>query len=109
MGATAAGITLGVAASMTGTSLPRVLQLPDVSGMPSRVLVVMGVPYATDLLYHDWLTGLQQDHPEFAYLTAVSRQINQLSTVPAIRFASAAASRAPGTLSSSQAILVAEK
>ncbi|MFG0306929.1 MAG: hypothetical protein ACF8Q5_12030 [Phycisphaerales bacterium JB040] len=46
------------------------------AGFPSRVLVVMGVPYATDLLYHEWLTTLQQDHPEFTYLTAISRQIN---------------------------------
>ncbi|MFT5093159.1 MAG: putative pyridoxal phosphate-dependent enzyme [Porticoccaceae bacterium] len=39
---TAAGITLGVAASMTGTSLPRVLQLPDTTGMPNRVLIQKG-------------------------------------------------------------------
>ena len=39
---TAAGITLGVAASMTGNSLPRVLQLPDASGMPNRVLIQKG-------------------------------------------------------------------
>ena len=39
---TAAGITLSVAASLTGQSLPRVLQLPDASGMPSRVLIQKG-------------------------------------------------------------------
>lgn len=39
---TAAGITLSVAASMTGNSLPRVLQLPDSEGMPSRVLIQKG-------------------------------------------------------------------
>ena len=39
---TAAGITLGVAASMTGASLPRVLQLPDATGMPHRVLIQKG-------------------------------------------------------------------
>ena len=39
---TAAGITLSVAASMTGHSLPRVLQLPDTEGMPSRVLIQKG-------------------------------------------------------------------
>lgn len=39
---TAAGITLSVAASMTGTSLPRVLQLPDTDGMASRVLIQKG-------------------------------------------------------------------
>ena len=39
---TAAGITLGVAASMTGSSLPRVLQLPDTTGMQNRVLIQQG-------------------------------------------------------------------
>ena len=39
---TAAGITLGVAASMTGTSLPKVLQLPCTQGMPNRVLIQKG-------------------------------------------------------------------
>lgn len=39
---TAAGITLSVAASMTANSLPRVLQLPDTDGMPSRVLIQKG-------------------------------------------------------------------
>lgn len=39
---TAAGITLGVAASMTGNNLARVLQLPDTSGMPNYVLIQKG-------------------------------------------------------------------
>lgn len=39
---TAAGITLGVAATMTGNDLGRVLQLPDVEGMKSRVLIQQG-------------------------------------------------------------------
>lgn len=39
---TAAGITLGVAASMTGASLPKVLQLPDTTGMANRVLIQKG-------------------------------------------------------------------
>lgn len=39
---TAAGITLGVAASMTGNDLARVLQLPDPEGMPHRVLIQKG-------------------------------------------------------------------
>lgn len=39
---TAAGITLSVAASMTGSSLPRVLQLPDTTGMKNRVLIQKG-------------------------------------------------------------------
>jgi L-seryl-tRNA(Ser) seleniumtransferase len=39
---TAAGITLSVAAAMTGNSLPRVLQLPDTTGMKNRVLIQQG-------------------------------------------------------------------
>jgi L-seryl-tRNA(Ser) seleniumtransferase len=39
---TSAGITLGVAACMTGASLPKILQLPDTDGMNSRVLIQKG-------------------------------------------------------------------
>jgi len=39
---TSAGITLGVAAAMTGNDLARVLQLPDAAGMPGRVLIQQG-------------------------------------------------------------------
>ena len=39
---TAAGITLGVAASMTGNDLARVLQLPNTRGMRDRVLIQKG-------------------------------------------------------------------
>ncbi len=39
---TSAGITLGVAASMTGTDIAKVLQLPDATGMPNRVLIQKG-------------------------------------------------------------------
>ncbi len=39
---TAAGITLGVAASMTGNDLAKVWQLPDPAGMPHRVLIQKG-------------------------------------------------------------------
>jgi uncharacterized pyridoxal phosphate-dependent enzyme len=39
---TAAGIALSVAACMTGKSLPRVLQLPDATGMHRRVLIQKG-------------------------------------------------------------------
>lgn len=39
---TSAGITLGIAASMTGVSLPRVLQLPNTEGMQRRVLIQKG-------------------------------------------------------------------
>jgi uncharacterized pyridoxal phosphate-dependent enzyme len=39
---TSAGITLSVAACMTGDNLPKVLQLPDTEGMKSRVLIQKG-------------------------------------------------------------------
>ena len=39
---TAAGITLGVAAAMTGNDIAKVLQLPDTQGMPNRVLIQKG-------------------------------------------------------------------
>jgi len=39
---TSAGITLGVAASMTGVDIAKVLQLPDTTGMPHRVLIQKG-------------------------------------------------------------------
>lgn len=39
---TAAGITLSVAATMTGSSIAHVLQLPDTTGMSSRVLIQKG-------------------------------------------------------------------
>lgn len=39
---TSAGITLSVAACMTGNNLPAILQLPDTDGMKSRVLIQKG-------------------------------------------------------------------
>jgi L-seryl-tRNA(Ser) seleniumtransferase len=39
---TAAGITLGVAACMTGNDIAKALQLPDAEGLPSRVLIQKG-------------------------------------------------------------------
>ncbi len=41
---------------------------------PSRVVLVMGSPYASDLLYHAELLRLQAAHPNFTYLTAISRE-----------------------------------
>ena len=40
----------------------------------SRVSLVMGTPYATDLLYHDLFTNLAREHENFSYYTAVSRE-----------------------------------
>jgi uncharacterized pyridoxal phosphate-dependent enzyme len=39
---TSAGITLSVAACMTGTDIAKILQLPDTTGMPNRVLIQKG-------------------------------------------------------------------
>jgi len=44
------------------------------AGCPSRITLIAGVPYATDLLYHDLFLALQTEHPNFTYLTAVSRE-----------------------------------
>lgn len=42
--------------------------------VPSRVVLVMGSPYATDLLYHKDLLAWQEQHDNFTYLTAISRE-----------------------------------
>lgn len=44
------------------------------SGTRSKVTLVMGAAYRTDLLYHDELTRLAADHANFRYLTAISRE-----------------------------------
>lgn len=41
---------------------------------PSRVALVMGSPYASDLLYHDELQALARQHPWFTYLSTLSRE-----------------------------------
>jgi len=43
-------------------------------GVESRVVLVMGSPYATDLLYHDEFLKLAAEHANFTYLTAISRE-----------------------------------
>lgn len=42
-------------------------------GMPSRVALLMGVPYETDLLYHDDLTSWADQYDKLSYHTAISR------------------------------------
>lgn len=42
--------------------------------VPSRIVLVMGAAYATDLLYHSQLLKMQQDNPHFSYVTAISRE-----------------------------------
>lgn len=43
-------------------------------GVASRVALLMGSPYASDLLYHDELAALAKKHENFTYHTALSRQ-----------------------------------
>lgn len=61
----------------TGTGIaPFRAMLHDLlnEGCTGRIALVMGSPYATDLLYHDEFLGLQARHPNFTYLTALSRE-----------------------------------
>lgn len=41
---------------------------------PSKVVLVLGSPYATDLPYHQEFVSLKQRHPNFEYLPTVSRE-----------------------------------
>jgi ferredoxin--NADP+ reductase len=45
-------------------------------GCSRRITLVMGSPYASDLLYHEELTQLAERHRNFTYLTAISRETN---------------------------------
>lgn len=40
----------------------------------SRIDLVMGCPYETDLLYDEWFRALDDAHPNFHYHTAISRE-----------------------------------
>lgn len=44
------------------------------SGVASKVVLVMGSPYATDLLYDIDFRKLESEHSNFTYLTAISRE-----------------------------------
>jgi ferredoxin--NADP+ reductase len=44
--------------------------------VPSRIVLVMGSPYATDLLYHKDFCAWSEQHKNFTYLTAISRERN---------------------------------
>lgn len=51
--------------------------LEGTAGRPaskSRIVLIMGVPYATDLLYHDFFLDVATRHPNFTYVTAISRE-----------------------------------
>lgn len=43
-------------------------------GGPRSATLVMGTPYATDLLYHDQMMAMAHENPGFTYLTALSRE-----------------------------------
>lgn len=44
------------------------------AGVKSNIVLVMGVPYASELLYDDFFEGLAAKHSNFTYLTALSRE-----------------------------------
>ncbi len=54
------------------------------SGVESPIVLVMGSPYATDLLYDDEFAQLANEHDNFTYLTALSRQPQTADNTPAI-------------------------
>ncbi len=58
---TSSGITLSVAACMTGKSIGRVLQLPDATGMPNRVIIQKGhcVDYGAPVTQNIRLAGAE--------------------------------------------------
>ncbi len=41
---------------------------------PSRMRLIMGSPYTTDLLYDDLFRRLEREHANFRYFTAISRE-----------------------------------
>lgn len=41
-----------------------------------KIVLIMGTPYSTDLLYHDSLLRLANENPNFHYITAISREKN---------------------------------
>lgn len=49
----------------------------DAAGFPSKVLMVMGSPYTSDLLYHQWLLKLEERHENMTYLPTISRELNE--------------------------------
>lgn len=46
------------------------------SGAPSKVALIMGTPYSSDLLYHSDMLDLAAKHPNFTYLPTISRERN---------------------------------
>jgi ferredoxin--NADP+ reductase len=50
------------------------LQRPGGGSTKSKIHLMMGSPYTTDLLYDDLFRRLAKEHPNFKYWTAVSRE-----------------------------------
>lgn len=44
------------------------------SGVKSQITLIMGAPYATDLLYHAEFLKMAEQYPNFTYITAISRE-----------------------------------
>jgi ferredoxin--NADP+ reductase len=43
----------------------------------SRVVLIMGSPYSSDLIYHAQFEAIAAKHPQFVYLPTISREDNQ--------------------------------
>ncbi len=54
--------------------------LRDHPGVP--ITLMMGAPYSTDLLYHDFFRDMERTHEHFRYVTALSRQPNEDGSEP---------------------------
>lgn len=52
--------------------IKELLEHPD-GPSSSEIHLVMGAPYGTDLMYHDWFESLEEAHSGFHYHTVVSR------------------------------------
>ncbi|MCH7961336.1 MAG: hypothetical protein IIC49_03280 [Planctomycetes bacterium] len=47
------------------------------AGVQSRIVLVMGSPYRTDLLYDEHFRSLEREHPGFLYVPTLSRERQQ--------------------------------
>lgn len=47
------------------------------AGCTNRITLIMGTAYSTDLLYHGEFLSIAEKHPNFTYLTAVSRETQE--------------------------------
>ncbi len=47
------------------------------AGCENRITLIMGTGYTTDLLYHAEFLSIAEEHPNFTYLTAISREVQE--------------------------------